>query len=275
MRSAAAFLLLLWPLALFASEMEVVPVGDFGGFRLRVACALDGKPASCLLDTAGGATILAADDQMMRYPSLGQVSLRGVGTIFFTCDRVKPSSFSIPGLGGSPSSFLRCPGFPPQNSPMVGMDYLRGGAVDFLFHRRELRQASAEISGSAPFLMVGADRRFIGFPLQIGGATAKAIFDTGNPVTMVRPEFVASHPELFRPSARPRSEMMVRNHFYAYEPSQAFVVQGAELKAEYVYAADLSPITGEEDFDVVLGMNHLVSADWTFDFKNLRFQVNN
>jgi hypothetical protein len=100
------------------------------------------------------------------------------------------------------------------------------------------------------------------------------LFDTGAPVTMVSPAFISLNAGCFRLSGRPPSEMMIRNKFVAYEITCPITLQGVELTAEFVYAADLGPITQGIPFDLVLGANHLAAANWHFDLKNLRFSVN-
>lgn len=267
--------LLLSTFALASGPMaiELYSVGDYGGSRVAATCTLDKSTGPCLIDTASWFTILAATPEVEAYASLEKVSLTGLGSIAFECDRIEPDTFLVSGVNAR-ENILRCPGFPPESSPMVGIGLFAGKSFSFSFANGQLLWASPARAKPAPLSLVGHHSQHISIPAQVGGVPARALFDTGAPVTMVSFEFLAAHPEFFRPSTLPRSKMMIRNKFLAYELTQPIVVEGVELSAQFVYAVDLRPIVSDQPFDLVLGVNHLAQADWFFDLGKLLFSVN-
>lgn len=253
--------------------IELYPVGNYGGYRVAATCTLDRANTPCIIDTASWFTILAATPEVESYPAVGKESLRGLGSIGFECDRIEPAAFLVSGVNAR-ENILRCPGFPEESSPMVGLGLFAGKSFSFSFAKNELLWAPPAPAKLAPISMAGHHSHHISIPAKLGEVPVRALFDTGAPVTMVSYEFLAAHPEFFRASNRPRSKMMVKNKFLAYELMQPIVVEGMELSAQFVYAVDLRPIVKDQPFDLVLGVNHLSRADWFFDLEKLLFSVN-
>lgn len=255
-----------------ATAIELYPVGNYGGSRVAATCTLDNTASPCLIDTASWFTILAATPEVEAYPSMGKEKLLGLGSIAFDCDHIEPATFLVSGINAR-ENILRCPGFPEGNSPMVGLGLFAGKSFSFSFADNQLLWAPPAPPKLAPISLMGRSHH-ISIPARVGGVPARALFDTGAPVTMFTYAFVAAHPEFFRPSTMPASDMMIRNKFVAHELVRPIVVEGVELSAQYIYAADLRPIVGEQPFDIVLGVNHLAQAEWFFDLGKLLFSVN-
>lgn len=265
-----AWLALVRTLTAFALPLNLIPVGDFGGIRVKAPCSFGAIEQICTLDTMGSVSVIGEGPNYARYPVIGHEKVSGIGQEF-SCDVVDIEDFRL--LGQSPAHLkpLRCAGSNPA-FPLIGLPFFEDRVVQFDFPRASLDWDLAE-KGSQPLLRTGAKKLWIAVPATFAGEAVLVSFDTGNPVTIVTRAFVDAHPAQFRASLRPISPGLLQKGLVPFEIAAPIVVDGVELKADYVYAGSTFPALFFEEAAILLGMNHAVQARWWLDLDRDLYRV--
>ena len=253
----------------FSADFLSVPVGNFGGFRLRMDCELDENPQLCLLDTAASESILAISPFTEPYPKGKKEFLGGVGGIGFECETIEIRKFVMADSEALAQKFLVCPGFSEANSPLIGVSFFQN-PFTLLAEGKFFWESRTALE---KFTFGGPDGNLFILPGTIEGVTANFMFDTGNPVTLVDVNFIRKYPKAFKLSNKPPSEMMIRRGFRAYDLKQPIKIGGVSLNAAYAYGGELDQFSQKNDIDVILGANHILRANWHFDPKAQSFSI--
>jgi hypothetical protein len=264
------FFLLFVSFPCFAAPLSVIPVGDFGGYRVKAPCFFGPAARLCTLDTMGSVSVIPADADFARYAVSGHETVNGIGTEL-DCDVVDVNDLDL--LGARPQHLfpLRCasdnPGF-----PLVGLPFFDGRVFTFDFPQAQFLWDQAATKPK-PLLRIGGSKLWIAMEGTFAGEKLVVAFDTGNPVTIVTRAFVDAHPASFQPSLKPISPGLLAKGLLPFDVLTPIVVGGVELRAESVYAGSAFPALFFEEAAIILGMNHAVSARWWFDLGRGYFDV--
>lgn len=260
----------------FAQEMPLntYDVGQFGGARVQLPCDLPGAEGGlCFVDTSAAITITR--ETPVDAENLGPADVTGVGWQT-SCDRVRVPSVHIAGLTFVNLEFLHCPDFAPNFSPLFGIDLFRGRSFTWRFFDGRFDWRAVNLGyGGGLVHRGGPANGWIALDVRWGALEFRAGWDTGAPVTLVDHAFVAAHRGYFEPSEISISESMKARGGVAYRVVAPFEVGGVPLYGSFVHAVSLSEFFGASmrDMPVILGMNHLRKADWSFDLHSNRFQA--
>lgn len=262
--------------AAFAEEMPLntYDVGKFGGARVQLPCNLPGAVGGlCFVDTSAAITITR--EVPVNAENLGPADVSGVGWQT-SCDRIRAPSVQIAGLSFVNLEFLHCPDFAPGFSPLFGIDVFRGRSFTWRFFDGRFDWRAVNLGyGGGPVHRGGPGNGWLAINVRWGALEFRAGWDTGAPVSLVDHAFVAAHPGYFEPSEIPISESMKERGGIAYRVVAPFEVGSVALHGSFVHAVSLREFFGDSmaEMPVILGMNHLRQADWSFDLQNNRFQV--
>ncbi len=252
-----------------AENMQLLPVGKFGGFRLKGSCHFGDTEKLCTLDTMGAVSVIPQAPEFAHYPVVGTENVGGIG-LEFRCDIVSVKDLFL--LGERPVALfpLRCPSNHPD-FPLIGIDFFEGKSFRFDFSSADFSW-STDLAQKAKLIRLGEDEQWIAVPAKLGTESLLLAFDTGNPVTIVSQTYADAHPKLFRPSKKLISPELQAKGLRAYEITNPFLVQGVELDAPYVYVGEF-PLFQSAEAPVILGMNHMHPHRWSFDLRRDEFSL--
>lgn len=252
--------------------MSLVSVGGDGGIRLGSECFLSGESQVCPIDTGGGVSVIALSERNRHYPSLGQANLSSVG-LELKCELVKVPDLQILGVQAPGAIFHRCENIPGE-TVLVGLNFFqeRTFTIDFARKQFDLDTSYAgETSELYPGWLFSPFEKLIVMG-KVSSEPVMIAVDTGAPVTLMDQKLVDRHPEIFVESKKPPSEMMKRRGFRRFEMHGPFVINGVELKAEFVHTADIFTFS-RGTYLVILGVNHMSGANWFFDLVHKRWAI--
>lgn len=266
------------PLALGQiKELSLYEVGNFGGVRLKSPCKFGGADFECTIDTMGSASVVAEGPAFAAYPVIKERKITGIG-FSITCQELSVGDFSLLGMVPEQGPLdmtafvvLRCP-MQNVDFPLIGLPFFEGKKFHFDFLNSGFGWTMLP-GNSLPLRRFGGDARWIGYSTNLGGESVLVSFDTGNPVTMVKKAFVDAHPGLFRFSEKEMNPGLKAKGLVPYEMLAPFKIGGITLEAQYVYAIESLPFPGVEELQVILGMNHMRNARWSFDLEQNTFKI--
>lgn len=271
----SAFFVLFFALPALAAGESLTNrnVGQFGGARVQLPCSLPGAYGLCYIDTSSAYTITR--ERPVGARSLGPMPIHGIGWSQ-GCEAFAVDSLVVAGLEGQDTRVLWCPDFSQGFSPMVGIDFFWGRSFTWRFFHGQFVWRETNLGGPRGAVSRGGPNNgWMAIDAQWGGVSFRAGWDTGAPVTLVDHSFVAAHPRLFRPSEIPISESMQARGGVAWRVEEPIFVAGVALEHGFVHAVDLAKFFGPSmlAMPVILGVNHLRQADWSFNLERGQFQV--
>ncbi|MGZ3705600.1 MAG: hypothetical protein ACXWP1_06560 [Bdellovibrionota bacterium] len=253
-----------------AAPLSVIPVGSFGGYRVKAACNFGSSGKLCTLDTMGSVSVLPGDPEYLRYSVVGHEKVSGIGQEL-DCDVVDVPDLVSLDIRPAHLYPLRCnssnTGF-----PLLGLPFFDHRTFLFDFPNQTFSW-DVPAANPKPLIRIGGEKLWIAVPAELHGEKIMVAFDTGNPVTIVNRAFVDSHPAIFRPSLKPISPGLLEKGLVPYDVLAPFVVDGVELNADAVYAGSKFPALFFEQAAVILGMNHAAQARWWFDLERDLYRV--
>lgn len=257
----------------FAAELMMIPVGEFGGIRLKAPCTFGANQFACSLDTMGAIEgVVAIKPEFAGYRVLKKERIGGIG-IGMECEVLEVRDFAL--LGEKPSTLkpMRCP-MDHSAFPLIGLPFFEGKRFTLDFPKAAFSWELVERGAKGKIMRLGGkSTNWLGMRGKVGGVPVLATHDTGNPVTMVMRAFVTANPSLFRKSDKPIDESLKQKGMAPYELLAPLSIEGVELPAQYVYALNEFPFPEAKGVDVILGMNHMGKAAWSFDLAKDEFWV--
>lgn len=250
----------------FALPLKIFYEGKFQGTRLMVPCNIPSYDGHCFLDTAASASIFREVPPGAKM--MGASSLGGIGWQAECRDGTLPE-LTVGSETWPNFAFTHCPTFNEFFNPVIGVNALWGRRFDFDFAKNDLHWRSQPIP--APSLrVIGSGTRGLWITMQgsFHGSSFAAVWDTGAPITLVTPDFVQQFPGAFvEETAIPLPPSLQRTGGKAYRVAEPIVVGGVPLAGTFVHAVNLRAIFGDgvAGVPVILGMEHIRRANWSFD----------
>lgn len=235
-----------------------------------------GRPYTFLLDTGAAQTSLVHDELTATFAATRRVESSGVFAVG------GGESITIPRLEIGPilvDDFVAVRGAAgsPHERSLIGMDLLRDYSCRFDFARARVLLARGSTPQEGPLEELILDARFHPYvKVEVGMASAMAVWDTGASITVVDRSFVERNPERFVQAGTSRGT----DSSGATVETQMFTMSGAVLGGRTfaphrVAVVDLSRVnaTIEIPMDMILGYNVLRQAEWLMDFPGRRWSL--
>lgn len=158
---------------------------------------------------------------------------------------------------------------------LLGLPPMEGKVWNLFFKSNVFEEESGSSIKTNPIAIERQNRlsSHLRIPLEVGKVKTKVIYDTGARATLVDLAFVVANPQLFEYLFIQKIQDTTGAFLYAgiYRVKQDFKVGGVNLGKDYVAAIDFRPAIRHvfgEDTTMILGMNHIINADWVLDLKN-------
>jgi hypothetical protein len=236
---------------------------------LRTIANFDGRPILCELDTGSLDTAVPCSDYFSKYKKTGQVQHEG-----FTCspdveDQIH-LKINYANLNIADDKVDRFPAaMGADATPYLGIPVFLGRKALFDFTRRKLvfgveptvkQRYPLELSGEGHFMI----------PVRFEANTTQALWDTGAQATMVSEDFYEKNKELFEATGKTESytDVMGKENFLKTYICRQLTIGGYSFSNVKVAVTDFACMQKKlqnNAFNVILGLDVLVNADWYFD----------
>lgn len=239
-----------------AVKMELTDANKELGGLLWLPCEL----GRCVIDTGGrGGGLMAVTPQTMEYPKLKSITiqtLRGP----MECDLLQPMKIKLAEKEFLSNRMIRCAEFPPNISPLLGLDFFQRDQFSFLFSTMTF-QWEYHVEKINPVKLDKTDG-WIGMTGKLWDKTVRVVFDTGAPTTLVDEEFVNENPQLFDDVSYTSSVPGI----HLVSPKMNLTVSGVVLKQKpWRVVPIVKSLKAQYQPHIMLGMNLIKFYDWHFD----------
>lgn len=226
-----------------------------------------------MLDTGAARTSLILDETTAAFESLESGSASGLfGNREF--DLIRLPEFRLGPICKTDFVIQRRRDSRPEVRNLLGMDFLKEHCCCFLFDRQRL-WIDPPAHGAADFQPLLFDAKFHPcLEMQIAGAAAWAVWDSGAGMSVVDLGFVRRHPALFEEDgASNGSDSTGAELQTPVYRMAACRIGGLDFPAQRVAAFDLERVNAAIDLrlDFILGYSTFRRANWVFDFPRQRW----
>ncbi len=254
-----------------------------------IPCAIGSKSGHCILDTGLDGSQVAEVPETSQFKALYKAKV-----ISMYGERIE-TTVEVPKLTLG-FDFVR-KNFPatrsnsfhdlPEYLAVIGSDILIGTNFVFDFGTDEnnlakliLEPTSNELTSYQfkEFDSILEDERFITINVTIEGIKIKAVWDTHASISAFSTGFIEAHSKFFKlldtSEDKDAHGMKGKQNFYQLSEPICIASKYCPYTANYVLEHKLGLISQEtEDLDAILGNDFILSFNWYFDFKNLRYYV--
>jgi predicted aspartyl protease len=249
---------------------------DADAAEVFVDGAMGGRPYHFLLDTGAARSCVRYDDYTATFASVGSDTSSGVFA-GGSRDLVNAPSLALGSISRTNFTLVRAAQGETERQNLIGMDLLKDLRCDFRFDERRVLvdEDTGDDSGSFEELFLD-QRAHPWVPVQFGGVTANAVWDTGAGITVVDTGFVGRQPGLFQAagSSTGTDSTGAQQETPMYLMA-ACAMGGQAFPALRVAAVDLAHVntTLERPMDLIVGYNAYSKAHWLFDFPRRRWRI--
>jgi len=250
---------------------------DADAAEVFVDGAIGGRPYRFLLDTGAARSCVRYDDYTATFASVGTDTSSGVFA-GGSRDLVTAPSLALGSIVRSDFTLVRAAQEDTRRQNLIGMDLLKDLRCHFRFdERRVVTDEDGVEEDTAAFEEMFLDQRAHPWvPVQLGGVTANAVWDTGASITIVDAGFVARQPGLFQAAGQSTgTDSTGAQQETPMYVMAASVIGGQTFHAQRVAAVDLAQVnaTLERPMDLIVGYNAYSKAHWLFDFPRRRWRI--
>lgn len=260
-------------------DLQIVPdPEDDEGAHIFVDGHVAGRPYRFLLDTGSAKTCLQTDAYTSSLPSAASYRSSGIFATSTSADLITVPSISLGPIRKTEFPVVRVPGAHTGPANLIGMDLLGDCRCHVRFDEdRILVNPAGEPAfetGPHALMFNRAGHPYV--QVQVDGAYAQSVWDSGASLTIVGLAFVRRYPAAFEEAGfSPGTDATG-----AIQEGPTFVMSRIAvgemiLPPHTVAGVDLSPVnaTIEMPMDLILGYSTMRHANWWFDFPGRRWAI--
>jgi hypothetical protein len=260
-------------------KLIIIPDEDeIDGAEVCVDGTIGGNTYRFLLDTGAGRTRLIFDDYTSTLNRIGQNDPSSGVFASSTDDMVQIPSIEVGPISRQDIALSRAPETQIGVRNLIGMDLLKDYSCHFLFDEDRVSVDEDALCGADyPFQPLFLDKKFHPYiDVQLGTATAGAVWDTGASITVVNMALVEKHSDFFEAAGHSTGTdstgMSVETPMFVMAATD---IGGYTFPSQRVAGVDLSFVntTIERPMDLILGYSLLRKANWLFDFPRQKWAI--
>lgn len=252
-----------------ATPLQISP-GPYSSGKVYVSCIVDGVKERCFLDTGSAMTLVANSKRFRSYTNIGNLRFESAAGIPQQTETIQLGSIEIDRLASTNKKVGRIKFRGAETT--VGIDIV--GRQPFALHFQP--KAILELNAPRPQLPMTtlqvSPQGLLSIPLELGGRTARALWDTGAALTSIDENFIAAHPENFQPTKNFMNGVDGAGKSILVQVFRAKEIRIADhtFKNVRVVGVDLTMLRNgvHKDVQAVVGFNLIREANWFFDPKS-------
>lgn len=254
----------------------VVTPGDLGSYKIEIDVQVDGRTRPFQLDTGANTSMVAADEETLKYSSTGKARSKGASGIPIECDLIVPGNVSFDSVSIGNPQLRRCD-LGVHNFNNLGLDFLQGSILSLDFESKALTADAVLPTSWNPKVLTRLSKGHLTIPVKLGGQNYGALFDTGAQLSAVDLKFAQSNPAIFKLI---QSDEVVRN--IGGHPILMHVFEIVDLEVGSLKLANITVLGFEfgeirdylgEDAPFILGTNAIIRANWQIDLISNQWDV--
>lgn len=251
---------------------------DAEAAEVLVEGAIGTQPYTFLLDTGAARSCVLNDAYSAAFPAIEQRTSSGVFAET-TDDVIVVPSIRLGPISKPDFTLVRSTDRRPDAHNLIGMDLLKDWCCHFRFAEQILTLAPSLAFPHAtaalhPLTLDDRAHPYIG--VQIGTASAQAVWDTGASITVVDLGFVEQNRQAFAPEGEAMgTDSTGRQMTTPMFRMGGTIIGGMAFAAHRVAGVDLSRVNATIPLrmDLIVGYSTFSQADWWFDFPQLQWAV--
>lgn len=244
--------------------------------EVYVEGSAQGELCRFLLDTGCAKTTLTRDRLTKDLPAVGKRESSGTfGRAEY--DLVELTSLSVGPMSREKWIVSRAPKGGTDRH-LFGMDVMRDHCINFVFDKKEIQVISEnDVRREIADQKLIMERDLIPYiPVELGGRSGNAIWDSGASITLVGIDFVQQNPNMFISMGNEiGTDSTNTQRETPIFMMSGLVIEGKEFQPLKVAAVDFSISQDkiENPLNVVLGYSTIRQANWLFDFPKRRWAI--
>lgn len=255
--------------------LEVLP-GELGSYEMKVSISIDGNSRDFQLDTGADSTIVAPDEQMLAYPSLGKASSKGASGTRTECDLIEPAKVVFDKITVFSARLKRC-NFGEHSLNNLGMDILSGHILEIDSRAETLEFLNAVPVGEVTHPLERLEKGHARMRVDLMEKAVGAIFDTGAQLTAIDLKYAEENPGMLKrignvEAGRDISGNPVKMVLYEIPRVHIGGVDFHDVSSVAFDFKSLREYLGG-DTPLIIGNNLILQAHWIIDLKENQWAV--
>jgi len=247
-----------------------VSSGAYSSGKAYVSCVFDGTKERCFLDTGSAMTLVVNSKRFSAYTNLGKMRFASAAGIVQQTDTIKIDSINIDNFAFANVKIGRLHFRGAENT--LGIDIVGRQPFAVNYQPYTVLQLNAPRPALPLTTLQVSPQGLLSIPVALGGVQAYALWDTGVALTTVDENFIAAHPENFKPTKKYMNGVdgAGKNLLVQIFRAKKITVDDRTFEDVRVVAVDLSLLRANvnKDIQAVVGFNLIRKANWFFDPKN-------